>query len=170
MKKKYMNKVCSKLEKGNGSIKGMKILYPLENRCLIEVTVVGIDFSCSGYNSVSVTIEPAFGVGSLVVDATSLIDDRKIARELYFRKNEATCFAKVNQLSTNSDKNWRALVSRHRAKLEEGQIKKFDKLVVKRLVDKTIAKASEWELKEVWNDLITVKFNLDEDDQIADRY
>ena len=168
--KKYRNKVCSKLEKGNGSISGMKMLYPLENRCLIEVTVVGIDFDGWSRRGVTVEIRPVHGVGDLCVEAQELIDNTQKAKDLYFRKSKATHFAEDNKLSTNSDKNWRALVTRQRANLTTTERAKFDKLVEKRLVDKKIAKASEWELRQVWNDLITVKFRLDEDDKIADEY
>lgn len=155
-----MNRLCTRLSKGDGNIAGMKMLLPVKNTALAEVEVVGIAFGHSCRDGVAVMVRPIHGAGEASVDATDLLDNTKVSRELYFRKAEAQRFVDGNELRNNSDRNWRSLVLRERGKLTSEQLTCFDARANKLLGGKAIAKSSAYEIRPLWSELVDIKFDL----------
>ena len=163
-----MNRLCKKLEAGDGSVNGMKMLLPVSKTALFEVQVVGISFD-KRREGVAITVKPIHGAGAMVVSATELCDNTKVARGLYYRRAEADEYKRARHIQNNSDRNWRSLLCRERALLTDEQRVKFDKRAEK-LLGGPISKASEQELHPVWANLLAVKFDLDELPEISNYY
>ena len=43
--RRVRNSVVRRLQAGDGSIAGMEVMVPIDNRCLMAAEVVGIDFA-----------------------------------------------------------------------------------------------------------------------------
>jgi len=158
------NAVVKKLEAGNGNIKGMSLLMPIEGESLVPVKVIGISFAGYARNGVAVLVEPVGGYGSLSVGATELLDDTKAARDLYTAKATAAEYARNHTPRDGAtDKQWREAVCRERASMTDVQRKEFDATAPKRFrenVDmmKGIKEASSWTLKELFASAVSIRF------------
>lgn len=155
------NAVCRKLEAGNGSIKGMKMLYPVET-ALVEVQVIGISFNGHyGRHGVAIQIKPMHGAGFIICDATALVDDNERSRDLYFRRSEAAQFFRDNQPTNENEKNWQKAIICIRGNLDKARQDRFDSLVKTLIKDQQIKQLSKWEAEKALKMLIEVKYDLD---------
>jgi len=161
------NAVVRKLEAGNGSVKGMKLLVPVENEALFPVEVVGIGFGRYGPDGVVVLVKPIAGSGTLAVNATELLDDTKQARAEYAAKSQAAEYLRANRPKESaSDKTWRAAVMHERGLMPDQQRKRFDATASQRFREgsemvASIKTATAWELKEVYTTAVTIRFDAD---------
>lgn len=168
LKGQTRNAVCRKLECGNGSIAGMKLLLPVEKTCLVEVVVRGIEFERKAYGGVNVRVEPAHGVGNLYVDATRLVDDTNEARDLYFRRSEAAEFVRKHRPNNSNDRHWRSCVVGLRAKLDADQVERFDAAAGKLTQGKALTKANAYELEKLLPVLAAIRYDLDDAAEAVD--
>lgn len=158
------NAVVRKLEAGNGSIKGMECLMPIDNEALVPVIVIGISFHGYARNGVAVLVQPIGGYGSLSVGATELLDDTKAARDLYIAKAKAAEYARNHTpRDSATDKQWREAVCRERASMTDAQRKKFDATATKRFRESVdmlagIKEASSYTLKDLFSSAVAIRF------------
>lgn len=163
------NALVKKLESGNGSIKKMKLLLPIEEEALIPVEVVGIAFHTIAANGVAVLVRPIGGYGTLSVSATTLLDDTAEARRLYTALSEAAEYRRNHTpKDSSSDKAWREAIVRERAAMTDRQRKAFDASAKKHFREDVdmlagIKQASSWTLKEVFKHAVVVRFGVDEE-------
>jgi len=161
------NAVVRKLEAGNGGVKGMRLLVPIEDEALVPVVVIGIAFGRYTSDGVAVLVKPIGGSGTLSVSATELLDDTPKARAEYAAKSAAAEYARHNiPKESASDKTWRAAVMHERGAMTEAQRKRFDATAPKRFQEgvemvEGIKSATQWELKDVLKDAITIRFDAD---------
>lgn len=164
---KLSNALVKKLEAGNGSVKNMKLLLPVDGEALIPVVVVGIAFHGYAHNGVAVLVRPVGGHGALSVNAVSLMDDTAEARRRYTALSEAAEYRRNNTLKESaSDKAWREAVVRERAAMTDAQRKLFDSSAKKHFRADVemltgIKEASSWTLKEVFKYAVAVRFGVD---------
>jgi hypothetical protein len=165
---RLQNEVVRRLESGNGNVKGLKLLVPVEDSALVPVTVVGISFGTYAKDGVAVLVKPVGGSGSMSVAATELIDDSKAAREDYRRRGEAAEYLRDNTPKDSaSDKVWRSAVSGERALMSDAQRKAFDELAPKWFREKQtmidgIKQANSWDLKRILPAAVAIRFGVDE--------
>jgi hypothetical protein len=163
------NAVVRKLESGNGNIKGMACLLPLENEALIPVTVIGISFHGYASNGVAVLVSPVGGYGTLSVGATELLDDTQAARDLYTARAKAAEYARNHTPRDGAtDKQWREAVCRERASMTDTQRTAFDATAPKRFrggqdMLAGIKEASSYTLKCLFSSAVVIRFGVDED-------
>jgi hypothetical protein len=163
------NAVVRKLESGNGNIKGMTCLLPLENEALVPVKVIGISFHGYASNGVAVLVSPDGGYGSLSVGATELLDDTPAARALYTAKAKAANYLRDHQPRDGAtDKQWREAVCRERASMTDAQRKAFDATAPKRFRENVdmlagIKEASNYTLKDLFVSAVAIRFGCDGD-------
>ncbi|MDE2101710.1 MAG: hypothetical protein KGL39_30975 [Patescibacteria group bacterium] len=155
------NALCLKLEKGNGTVGGMKLLYPVNDTALIPVTVRGIDFDSYAYRGVAVRVEPDGGAGSFTVEAPKLVDDTPEARDFYFRKSEAQRLIKDSKPRSSSERDWRSCLTGLRARLTDAQRERFDKECNKITQGKVIARASHYEMEKLLPALASIAYDVD---------
>jgi hypothetical protein len=172
---KSSNALVKKLESGNGSVKNMQLLLPVEGEALIPVVVVGIAFHTYTGNGVAVLVKPVGGYGALSVGATELLDDTPDARRLYTALSEAAEYRRNHTpKDSSSDKVWREAIVRERAAMTDKQRKLFDSSAKKHFREDVemlagIKEASSWTLKEVFRHAIVVRFGVEAaEDQIED--
>lgn len=164
------NAVVRKLEAGNGSVKGMKILVPVEGEALFPVEVVGIAFGRCGSDGVTVLVKPIGGIGTLSVNATELLDNTETSRTEYAAKAKAAEYLRSNTPKDSaSDKNWRAATMQERSLMTEKQRTRFDGLAPRHFREKVdmvdgIKGAAGWELKRIFPMAVRVRFDADQGD------
>ncbi len=157
------NEVTRRLEAGNGKIKGLKLFASVDDRVLIPVEVVGINFfgHTSYTNGVHVTVKPEGGHGTLVVNPLNLIDNTPAAIDLYERKTKASDMVATFKRFDN-DRKRRAAVIELRGTLTEKQKKEFDATAEDEFgkdtdMVKAINKASgEYQLCRIYGKLVEI--------------
>lgn len=160
------NAVTRKLEKGNGSVKGLRLMAAVDDVALIPVEVVGVAFSGGSYRSgVHVKVVPIGGHGMLTLDPLSLIDDTDSARDLFRRKAE--CAATIRLFGeTKCDRQRRTKLLDLRAQLTESQKLRFDATAEDRFgkgadMVKNISKCNgEYELRKLFTTCANIYFGL----------
>jgi hypothetical protein len=162
------NAVVLRLEAGDGSIAGMKMFVPIEERCLVAVEVIGIDFRGFANNGVVVLAKPIRGHGTLSVSAMLLVDCTKEAIALYERKSKAAQYLAKNTLKeSSSDKTWRDAVVHVRSSMSAEQRKRFDSTAPRFFregVDMLagIKQHSSYTLKQVYEEAVWHLFDVEE--------
>ena len=162
------NAVVRKLEAGNGGIKGMLLLMPVNEEALVPVKVIGISFAGYARNGVAVLVEPVGGYGSLSVAATELLDNTQAARDLYTAKAKAAEYARNHTPRDGAtDKQWREAVCRERANMTDKQRTAFDATAPKRFRDgqdmlKGIKEASSYTLKALFQEAVGIRFGVND--------
>lgn len=162
------NALVRKLESGNGSIKNMRLLLPIDDECLVPVVVVGISFNGYARSGVAVLVRPADGYGTLSVGATNLLDDTKAARALYTAKAGCAEYLRNHTPGQRTSlKGWREAVIRERLSLNDKQRKTFDALAPTYCRDcdilKGIADASEYTLGRLFEVAVKIRFGIGDD-------
>ena len=171
---KSKNAVVAKLEAGNAKLGGMRLLLPIDDRCLAPVEVIGITFGSSYRNGMLLKVVPVGGDGELRIDPADLIDDTPKSRSLYLRKSAAMDAADGFRREADSDRKRRDWILRRREAMSPTQRKRFDSAAQDHFgegVDmvKGITKASgEWDLKRIAERCIKVSFDLDIGDTNGD--
>ena len=163
------NSVVQRLAAGDGSIAGMKVCVPIEDRCLMAVEVVGIDFAGFAKNGVAVLVKPIRGFGTLSVPAVSLVDQTREAMALYQQKSEAAQYlAKNTPKDSSGDKVWREAVVYVRSRMKEAQRKRFDATAPMFFREGTdmmagIKSESSYTLKRVYEEAVWHLFGVEEE-------
>ena len=161
------NAMVRKLESGNGNIKGMPLLLPIDRECLVPVTVLGVSFHGYARNGVAVLVSPNGGYGTLSVSATELLDDTVEARKLYTAKAAAAEYLRNHQPKDSAtDRQMREAVCRERASMTDAQREAFDAMAPKRFradadMLKGIKEASSYMLKDLFRDAVNIRFGVD---------
>jgi len=160
------NAVTRKLEKGNGSVKGLRLLAAVDDVALIPVEVTGIAFSGGGYHDgVHVIVKPIGGHGSLTVAPLSLIDDTDDAKDLFRRKSDCALAIRLFG-ETKCDRQRRTKLLDMRSQLTEKQKSVFDATAEDRFgkgadMVKSIGKTSgDYELKHLFTVCANIYFGL----------
>lgn len=168
------NAVTRKLEKGNGSVKGIKLLAAVDDVALIPVEVTGIAFSGGGYrHGVHVIVKPLGGHGFLTVSPLSLIDDTDAAKDLFRRKSDCALAIRLFG-ETKCDRQRRTKLLNLRSQLTDTQKAAFDATAEDRFgkgadMVKSIGKASgEYELNRLYSACANIYFDLTGDDEFSE--
>ena len=165
-KARLANALVKKLEAGNGNIKNMRLLLPIEEEALIPVVVTGISFHDFARDGIAVLVCPVGGHGSLSVSATELLDDNEHAKKLYNALGNAAQYLRNHQpKDSDSDKYWREAIIRERANMTEKQRKAFDAEAPRLFRENTdmlkgIKEASSYTLKSVFKLAVGHRFGV----------
>lgn len=174
-KVQVLNEVMRRLMKGNGSIKGLKMLVAVDDVALCPVEVVGITYSAmGGYgNGINVTVKPVGGSGEMIVPPLSLVDDTPAGRDLFDRKAKAQAI--IGKFgAAKSDRQRRDYILQARDQMTPAQKKVFDATAPDHFGEgaemvKSVNKATgEYALRRVFEKAAKLLYGVEDVDQYDD--
>jgi uncharacterized protein YggL (DUF469 family) len=151
-----MNALIRRLESGKGTIRGMRMLYPLHHSALFEIKVRGFNVSDGG--TVKIEAEPLNGAGSFTADANDFIDDSKASRDLYFRRQKANDFRMNSDYRGATVATKRAVIANTIPTLTKAQQKLVEEWLAPR--GAKVATLHQYDLGQLWQFITDLKFDL----------
>lgn len=157
-----MNEVIRILESGRGKIAGKLMLYPIEDKALFQVKVLGL--SVAERDHVQVRIRPVHGAGAIIVPPSDLVDNTRGARLKYDRKMNAE--KAFEAMPSSSTRMMQVATDRLVCELTKLQRHAFEKIRPKTSSGSAIGprNASGYELKKIARAALACKFNVPDEE------
>lgn len=157
-----MNEVIRILESGRGKIIGKVMLFPVNDKALFQVKVLGL--SVEGRNGVQVRVRPIDGAGAIVVPPCDLVDNTAASRATYDRRMQAEKYFEA--MPSNSTRMMQTATDRLISGLTNKQRSAFEKIAPKTSTGVIISwkSASGYELKRIAKAAVACKYNVNDDE------